>query len=272
MTKRSLTDWFLVVPMTVAALFFAGRVLWPQAGGFAGIDDLTSLRVAGLVKLAFLLAGGTIALSNAARLGSGNVAQPAWQGLALGLLASAAGQAVLWGYQLSPRGAAPFPSLADVFFIVGYPLFIAALIGFLRAYGATGYPLGSARQRLLLSGLVGAVGLALAVLILHPVLLKPGVAPLARFLNSAYPVLDVVLLVPVALLLRATLPLRGGEVWKVWAALLAGFACMWAGDVLFALFDALNVQSVDPLTHAMYVLSYGSLALGVVRQHRLLTS
>jgi hypothetical protein len=65
---------------------------------------------------------------------------------------------------------------------------------------------------------------------------------------------------------------RSGEVWKVWVALLAGFFFMWAGDVLFACFDALKMQGVDPLTHAMYVLSYGFLALGVVRQHRLLAS
>jgi hypothetical protein len=272
MTRRSWTDWILLAPMTVVGLFFVGRVLWPQTGPMGAISEVTSLRVAGVVKLAFLLAGGLIATRNALRLGSGNAARPGWLCLGAGLLASAAGQAVLCGYQLSPRGAAPFPSLADVFFMVGYPLFIAALIGFLKAYAAAGYSLGSLRQQLLLGGLVGLVGLAVAVLVLHPVLLKPGVPPLARFLNTAYPVLDLALLVPVALLLRATLPLRGGEVWKVWAALLAGFFCMAAGDVLFAYFDALNVQSVDPLTHVMYVLSYGSLALGVVRQHRLLTS
>ena len=272
MTRRPWTDWTLLAPMTVVGLFFVGRVLWPQAGLFGAIGEVASLRIAGVVKLAFLVTGGLIAIRNAARLGRGNLARPGWVLLGAGLLASAAGQAVLCGYQLSPRGAAPFPSPADVFFMLGYPLFIAALVGFLKAYAAAGYPLGSFGQRLLLGGLVSIVGLALAIVVLHPVVLKPGVPPLARFLNIAYPVMDVVLLVPVVLLLRATLPLRGGEVWKVWAALLAGFGCMWAGDVLFACFDALNIQSVDPLTHAMYVLSYGSLALGVVRQQRLFTS
>jgi hypothetical protein len=270
MATRSRTDRLLVALMVVVALFFVGRLVLP--GFVAAIDDVTSLRIVGLVKLAFLAVGGVIALVNAARLGEGNLARPGWTRLGAGLLASAAGQATLCGYQFSSRGAAPFPSLADVFFLAGYPLLIAALVSFLRAYKAAGYPLGSLRQRLLLGGLVGGAGLALAAFILYPILLKPGVAPLARLLNAAYPILDLVLLIPVVLLLRATLPLRGGEVWRVWAALLAGFFCMWAGDVSFACFDALGVQSVDPLTHAMYVLSYGSLALGAVRQRELLAS
>jgi hypothetical protein len=272
MTTRSKTDWLFLAPMAVVALFFVGRAFLSHVGLQCVISDLTSLRVAGLVKLAFLLASGAIALSNAARLGRGNPIRPGWVSLGAGALATAVGQATLCGYQFSPRGAAPFPSPADVFFLLSYPLFTAALVSFLRGYAATGYPLGSLRQRLVLGGLVGVIGLALAIVVLHPVVFKPGVAPLARFLNTAYPILDVVLLVPVALLLRATLPLRGGEVWKVWVALLAGFFFMWAGDVLFACFDALKMQGVDPLTHAMYVLSYGFLALGVVRQHRLLAS
>jgi hypothetical protein len=270
MKPRSGTDWLLIAPMLAATGFFVARTLWPEVWSSWGISDVVSLRTAGVLKFLFLLAGGVVALRNAARLGGGNPMRPGWLHLGMGMLATAIGQAALARYQFSPAEAAPFPSVADFFFFLSYPLFIAALVNFLKGYAEAGYSLGSARQRAALSVLAGVVGLAVVLLVLRPVMLKPGVEPLARFLNTAYPALDLVLLLPAGLLLRASLPLRGGEVWKAWLALLTGFVFMGIGDILFAYFDALNVRAVDPLIHPAYLISYGSLALGAVRQSRLL--
>jgi hypothetical protein len=270
MKARPDADWWIIAPVAAATAFFTVRALSPQTWASLGITDVASLRAASALKLLCLLVGGVIALRNAAQLGAGNAMRPGWLRLGMGLLATFVGQAVLAAYQFSPRGAAPFPSAADFFFFLSYPLFIAALVAFLAGYAAAGYALGSLRARLSLGALVAGIGLAVALPILRPVLVKAEVEPLARFLNAAYPLLDLVLLVPVVLVLRASLPLRGGQVWKVWVAILTGFLCMWAGDTLFAYFDALGVQSVDPLVHAMYLLSYGSLALAAERQRRLL--
>jgi hypothetical protein len=46
------------------------------------------------------------------------------------------------------------------------------------------------------------------------------------------------------------------------------FLCV--GDVLFAYVGVLGKHGVDPLIHAMYVLSYGLIARGVLYQHELL--
>jgi hypothetical protein len=261
MRPRSETDWLLIAPMLAATGFFVARTLWPEVWPSWGISDVVSLRTAGVLKFLFLIAGGVVALRNTARLGGGNPMRPGWLHLGMGMLVTAIGQAALARYQFSPAEAAPFPSVADFFFFLSYPLFIAALVNFLKGYAAAGYPLGSARRHVALSAIAGVVGLAVVLLVLRPVMLKPGVAPLARFL---------ILLVPAGLLLRASLPLRGGEVWKAWLALLTGFVFMGIGDILFAYFDALNVRVVDPLIHPAYLISYGSLALGAVRQSRLL--
>jgi hypothetical protein len=178
---------------------------------------------------------------------------------------------VLACYQLSPAAKTPFPSAADAFFLLGYPFFVTALVFFGRAYEAAGYALGSRASRWTAGLIVSAVGLAVAAIVLHPILIKPA-PPVEMFLNVAYPVLDLVVLVPTVLLFQASLPLRGGGVWKAWAALLAGFFFMSAGDVLFAYFQALGVTHVDPLVHVTFLLSYGFLALGVVRQSRLLAA
>jgi hypothetical protein len=104
---------------------------------------------------------------------------------------------------------------------------------------------------------------------LKPVVAVPAPA-LEMFLNVAYPVLDLALLVPVVILLRIAVRFRGGEVWKVWAGLLAGFLLMCFGDILFAYFTAMERESLDPLIHITYILSYAALARGAIGQYHLL--
>jgi hypothetical protein len=95
---------------------------------------------------------------------------------------------------------------------------------------------------------------------------------LEKFLNVLYPMMDFLLLIPTALLIRITLRFRGGEVWKVWLALLAGFVFLSFGDILFSYLQALGHQKLDPLVDAMYILAYGLLAKGLLYQRELLSA
>ncbi len=271
MTRRASFDPALMGVMALATAVFALRFLDPDLGLFGVLDDTRLLRSASVLKLAFLLLGAWLALRNAARFGAGNPIRPAWLLLGLGLTATLVGQSLLARHQFSPAANTPFPSAADPFFLLGYPALILALASFGRAYQAAGYSLGSRASRLAAGLIVGAAGLAAAAVVLYPILHWAG-QPVETFLNVAYPVLDLALLVPTVLLFRASLPLRGGDVWRTWAALLVGFFFMSAGDVLFAYFQALGMTAVDPLVHVTYILSYGFLALGVTRQSRLLAA
>jgi hypothetical protein len=89
----------------------------------------------------------------------------------------------------------PFPSIGDVFFLAAYPLYIAALIAFLRAYEVAGYPVGTPAERWRVGLGMAAACAVLAVVTLRPVVqaTSPG---LEKFLNTAYPVLDFVVLHP----------------------------------------------------------------------------
>lgn len=286
MKRGKLVETVFVGVMALATILFLGRMFMPGLSLFAvppeaglesvaapagPLSDLVLLRGAAVIKFLFLALGAFLALRLAVHFGGENPIRPAWLHLGLGLAATTLGQVCLACYQFSPSGNAPFPSVADYFFFLSYPFFILALFSFMQAYDAAGYPLGSRAQRLRLElGLAGAA-LVAAVVVLWPVVHAPAAAQ-ERFLNIAYPVLDLTLLVPTILLLKASLPLRGGEVWKSWAALLAGFLFMSVGDVLFAYFSALGITKVDPLVHVTFILSYGCLALGVVRQQTLLAS
>ncbi len=115
------------------------------------------------------------------------------------------------------------------------------------------------------------VGGAVAVHMLRPVAAGGGEI-LDRMLNVAYPVLDLVLLMPLALLLRMALRMRGSHVGGVWALLLVGFVFLAIGDISFAYFSMLGEQQLDPYVHATFLLSYGLVAGGAHRQLLLLKS
>ncbi len=192
------------VVLGVAVGIFVGWALFPASVLYS--DLLTPhrlLALAALLKLVYLLAGAAFAFACRDRLEADNPARPAWFLLSLGLLANFAGQLCLAPFQVV-RNETPFPSVADIFYVLAYPFLIAALLVLLNAYRESGFPIGSFADRALTLGAVGAIAAVVAVPILRPVMATGGPL-LDRILTVAYPVLDLVLLLPLALLLRIVL-------------------------------------------------------------------
>ncbi len=221
-------------------------------------------------KLLFLVVATVVAASIVGKFERGTPTRTAWLLLSLGLGALMVGQALITVYQFALGVEVPFPSLVDVFFVASYPLMISALLLFLRAYTASGFPLGPVSERIWLAGGVTVVCAVIGYFILTPVVTTP--APLMEtLLNVTYPVMDFLLLIPTALLIRISLQFRGGAVWKVWLTLLGGLVFLCAADALFAWFSQLNRTDLVDLVDMTYLLSYGFFALGVLYQRQLLT-
>ena len=104
------------------------------------------LALAAVLKLVYLLAGAAWAFACRDRLEADNPARPAWFLLSLGLLSTFAGQLCLAPFQVV-RNETPFPSVADIFFVLAYPFLIAALLVLLHAYREAGFPIGSLAER-----------------------------------------------------------------------------------------------------------------------------
>jgi diguanylate cyclase len=220
-------------------------------------------------KALFLLVAAVVSFRLVGKFEPGTPSRTAWQLLSAGLAAMFLGQACFVVYQFALGIEVPFPSLADVFFLVSYPLLIGALAMFLRAYSASGFPLGPASERLWLAVGVALFCAVVAYPILKPLVAKPG-EPLETLLNLLYPVLDFLLLIPTVLLIRISLRFRGGAVWKVWVRLLGGFLFLCAADILFAYFSQFDWVELTDLVDATYLLAYGFLGLGVLYQRDLL--
>jgi hypothetical protein len=260
--------WVLLI---VATAVYAG---WGVAPDSALYRDVLTPRVllafASVLKIGYLLTAALLAFACRDRLEEGNPSRPAWALLSVGLFATLAGQLSLAPHQLV-SGETPFPSVGDLFYLLSYPFLIAAFLVFLRAYHESGFPTGSLAERLAIVATVAVLGGTVAVHMLRPVAAGGGEI-LDRMLNVAYPMLDLVLLMPLALLLRAALRMRGSHVGVVWALLLAGFVFLAVGDISFAYFSMLGEQHLDPYVHATFVLSYGLVAAGAHKQLLLLKS
>jgi hypothetical protein len=251
-------------------LLFAVAMAGAAALLLAPLSEPVLEWVSALGKLPFALLATVYAWRNARRFEAGNPARLDWLLLASGLLCFALAQASLCVYELFLGVKVPFPSIADVFFLLGYPLLTASLFAFIRSYAAAGFPIGGAGERWVLAAVTVAACALAGIPILRPVVAAPAPA-LEKLLNVAYPVLDFVLLVPTVLLLRITVRFRGGAVWKTWLALLGGIVFTFAGDSAFAYLQALGETHFLRWVDVLYVLSFGWIARGVLYQYEMLS-
>lgn len=250
-----------------ATAFFAWPLLAP-ASAPAG-DSGVLLAIASLIKLFMLLMGATFATRVSLGLGRSNPVRRHWSVLAFALWSYSLGQLCLAYYQVIRVVAAPFPSVGDAFFVMGSIGLIVSLIGMVRAYLASGFlPM----RKLDLAVTVGGgvlLAAAAAWVLLGPTAALPSALSLAAIVGWLYPITDIVLLVPTVLLLRLAWRMRGGEIWRVWASMVAGFLGFVAGDSAFV-FLVVGAARLGPIVQWLFVASYAAVAHAAILQHGLL--
>jgi hypothetical protein len=258
--------------MVLMGAIFLPKLLTPESAVYRDLlTPETILFVSAPIKLLFLLIAAIYASRSAASFDSLNPVRSAWLLMAVGLWAYVVAQSVLAFHQLVLEKTPPFPSAADLFFLPATVLLAVSLFLFLKVYKSVGFEVAEAFE----VGVVLLFALSLLsvffLVVGRPVLASE--APFAeRALNIAYPVLDCILLVPAVLLLKMTLSMRGGSLWKVWMALLLGFVFLAAGDILFAFFTTLGKSALDPLLDLAFAWAYILIARALVTQHGILAS
>jgi hypothetical protein len=261
---------FLVAASLPAAVFLARPWLGGTAVYTVALTPRRLLWLGSLTKLALLATSVVFAFRSAGRFERESPIRSAWILLTIGLTGNLLGQLGLAPYQLLLGRPTPFPSVADVFFLLAYPFITLALVAFVNAYDKAGFPLGGVADRWLTALLVVGLCLSVGSVVLTPI--AQAQAPLVeKALNLAYPILDFILLVPTVLLLRITLRLRGGRVGKVWLMFSLGFVLLSLADVFFAYLSGLGAAHLDPIVDALYIAAYGFLARGAVCQHHLVS-
>ena len=258
----------LAVYVVLLVVVFVPASAWGDAQPFVlarrGLEVAASF-----AQLLPLCAGALYGLAAVRHLEEGNRARPAWLLHAVWLAGFAAGEAVLAFHALVLHTEPPVPSWGDAFFLIGYAGLICALIWFVRVYVTSGLALGGRREPVLIALACAAVLAALAFLLLGPAARAD--KPLQeKVVAIGYPVLDFVVLVPTAVLLRLTSRFQGGHVWRAWASILAAFVVLAAADVAFAYFDLQTMRWLDLLMRGTFAAGYAIAAHGAALQYELI--
>jgi hypothetical protein len=265
-------DLLTAVLAALVVAVWAPKAFAPGAAVYRDIlSELVLLRLGAVAKILFLGVATVSSHRIASAFEAGNPARRAWRLLGIGLVGFLLGQGYLAFYQFVLGRSSPYPSPADLGFVAGYPFLLAAFWSFIHAYRESGFPVGSAREHLVIALAAAAVFLGVGAITLRPAL-SAAAPPLEKALNAGYPAFDFLILIPVLILLRITLAFRGGRVAAIWAALLAGFVFMCAGDILYAYFSTLGQAWLEPLLDALYMLAYLLMAQATLKQHAALRS
>jgi hypothetical protein len=269
--SKSLSRSAVISVVMVACAMYVPGILWKDAPFYQALLPAPRLRFLGWSgKMIWLGLATVYCLLSASRFEKREPARVAWTLFGISLALWWVGYVNIGLYAFVWNDSMPCPTGGDAAFLLGYGIMLAALVRFIFIYRSTGLPMGSGRQHLLL-----AAGATFLVAIASWVLLAPIARSeepwVARFINVAYPLLDLLALVPTVVLLRIAFAFRPGQVWKVWAALLLSFALTAVGDAISSYLWPSPATATDPTTHLMYLLAYFAVALGTRSQYKLLT-
>ncbi|WP_250030710.1 putative bifunctional diguanylate cyclase/phosphodiesterase [Paractinoplanes maris] len=151
--------------------------------------------------------------------------------------------------------ANPFPSLADGFYLLVYPMLAGALLIFIRARS------GAGNRAALLDALVPTAGLGLLswVFLISPYLRDAGLGFVEKAVSVGYPLGDVLALAMLARLLTA-----GGRKPVALHVLVAGVGSLLITDVLYGLRQLDGTWAVGGPVDAGWVLFYTATALSAL--------
>ena len=214
--------------LAVAAVAVVVRAAVPSARGGQAV--------------AVLISGASLAAVwvGVSRLAPPNRRPARWFAFALSLYF--AGDLFFYYHLLVRQAARPFPSVADVLYLADLPIFIGAMLLFIRAQNP-GRDVAS-----LIDGAIvaSACGLLSWIYVIQPTVVASGAPLVERAIGMAYPVLDVLMLTMAVrlLLLRGKRPVAH-------VLLAVGVLALTAAD---ALYNFLNVLPGLPLDIEPYYL------------------
>jgi hypothetical protein len=249
----------------LAALYVASLIWWATLDRSAEVTPLSNYLYT-LLEGVFPILGGLYGLLLAKRWGffSSSFGR-AITFLSLGLLFWGLGEMIFVGYyNLLIHVEVPYPSLADVAFIVSWPLWGIGMVNLSRATGAK-YALKGAAGKLVLVVfpiIIIALSYYLLVTVARGGVISSSEGAIKVFFDLAYPVGDVVILTLTTLIYGLSFKYFGGKYKIAIYVLLLGFLANYFADFTFSYKTTLGTfvpgGTADFLfTLAMFLLAFG---------------
>lgn len=162
----------------------------------------------------------------------------------------------------------PFPSIADVFYFIGYPFLYIGLIRQLKLNKVDIDP----KEKSVTIGVTLIVLAISSIIMIVPVAQSyiAGDTTLFEFIFTIiYPILDIIL-TPFAVIIF--FKFRGGDFGKSWLMISFGFIIMIAADLLFGWGYYLEIENIFFIFDHLYNITYFLLAIGALQIHSALKS
>lgn len=174
--------------------------------------------------------------------------------LTLGIGCWFVGESIWTFYEVN--GMNPFPSIADMFYILGYPLMLAAFLQEIITAKVNWN--GVSKSLLFLLTLVSILlGLAVGYFGIF-IAYSPAVPLFNNIVAMGYGIGDLVLIITSMALLILAWEYRGGELSSIWMALFCSFVLVLCADLVFILFNSMydKVGIIRGLTDSIFILAY----------------
>jgi len=184
-----------------------------------------------------------------------------WLTFLTGLFSWFLGELVWAIYVLGLKIDVPYPSIADVFYLLGYPAFIYGLVMYFMEFRPA-LSLKTARLGLL----IAAVVIALTSVFLYAPIITSSEDPVTISLDLIYITLDLVILIFSAEAFILTVgyhSILGGALWKAWLFLVVGAILLAGADLLFSYLTLLGVYYEGHPSELLYLWSYVAFCLAL---------
>lgn len=126
----------------------------------------------------------------------------------------------------------PFPSIADVFYLLAYPMILAGLMIEVKMHKPK---LNEFNKSAVL--VLGAIFVALVAVVTYFGIYKAydsSATILANWIAMSYGIADIIILVPTMYVLKLAFDFKGGKLFNSWIIIFFAMLFMLAGDILFA--------------------------------------
>lgn len=183
--------------------------------------------------------------------------------ITLGFACLALGE-IIWFFYKNILGIDPFPSIADVFFLLGYPLILAGLY---LEFKKSQIQLHQIKKSLIVLSL--SLTLTLSIIVLYfgiYLAYDPSVGLLANIIAMSYGVVDLILIIISLFALLIVHAYRGGKFSTFWITTILGILLFLAGDILFAIYNIPYTADIKPYIYIdlIWIAGYLSLAYGML--------
>ncbi len=165
-----------------------------------------------------------------------------------------------------------FPTVADYVWSLGYiPLFIGLVFIFI-GYRRSGFPMGKIMVYGILSPILLIILSVVIIYVLMPMVGDPETTGVVKFFYLFYPIGDLFLVIPAALLIYITSLFGKGSISKPWKLLALGFILFTISDILYAYLDWNGKYGSGNLIDLGWVGGYMLIGLSGLYQVELLDS